>query len=504
MKTARAAQAALALVLILAARAPAQSPPAQSPPAQPAPGAPAGQAAPAAAFEDAPKDAGQALRFGVCQFRVADFNPRLQTLAHTVPLLILDRLKELDEHVFIGDERQAWAETLLGDWRTAKLVEKDKLWRQRDAAWLRGLAEERDKSEAAARLIDARINKLEAESPAVYLPDPVRQMKPGELHDKGELYPAPAGRSLVFAKKHGLNFLIYGLVEELGEGVISIETAVYNAILGRETYRGSVPGRMEDVERLAGEAVADCARTLLGRRWGSLAVSAEPDSARITVNGRVVGVGSASLPYQTPGRCEIRIDCEGYLPLSDEIELEPGGSFENGYRLAPRRVSAIELAADPEPATVYLGAVRAGETPFAGSVEGAPSLGLLKKEGYHARLFIAPGADIDQANPARLVPEIIGWKERVGRKREEFYSAFGWFLFTLPIPVLLYGFLEDAKIGFSQVSIYNQQKQDFLTAHQLLYYSYYGSLFVSWSLFANTAFRLAEYIQVVDQSRLNP
>lgn len=137
------------------------------------------------------------------------------------------------------------------------------------------------------------------------------------------------------------------------------------------------PGR-----RLDGEG-SDIERVYRTRRYARFAVS--PQQARITVDGRYVGIaddwddwgGGRAFPFARSGRHHIRLELPGYRSLNLEVRVTRDSGAETvevddrlelrskvGYpklpKVAGRSTGGVEFSVEPPDAAVWLGAKRLG------------------------------------------------------------------------------------------------------------------------------------------------
>ena len=86
----------------------------------------------------------------------------------------------------------------------------------------------------------------------------------------------------------------------------------------------------------------------------------------------------------------------------------------------------------------------------------------------------------------------IGPRDTAQKKaRDEFYTSFGWFAASLPLPLFSYAFYVDNYVlGFNTGSTSAQ-----LTG-QIFYYSYYAGVAISAALFTWMVFRIIHYVAV--------
>ncbi|MFW5812436.1 MAG: hypothetical protein ACOCWS_05565 [Alkalispirochaetaceae bacterium] len=98
-----------------------------------------------------------------------------------------------------------------------------------------------------------------------------------------------------------------------------------------------------------------------------------------------------------------------------------------------------------------------------------------------------------------LLPRQIVWEDVVEEKKERFYRSFGWFVLSLPAPIILNGVYGNLTTlfpdGSTRTGLSTQEAEERLDQANTLFYSYYATLGVSVALFGNMLFRLIDYIR---------
>ncbi len=175
------------------------------------------------------------------------------------------------------------------------------------------------------------------------------------------------------------------------------------------------------------------------------------------------------------------IDLHPYTEAVQQIvlPLEPGDSFE--------------LDSEPAGAEVYAGSNWLGTTPLSVGKPDDLNRFLLRKEGYLDFPLYADSG-VAETVTARLTLDETDPLQIQNQRRDELYRAFGFFALSIPIPLFFWGYANDYAVGYSLA-----KEERFRSAGLVFYYSYYGTLAVSTSLFINMMVRLVRYLRAADR-----
>ena len=302
-----------------------------------------------------------------------------------------------------------------------------------------------------------------------------------------------------------VDYLVYGTVEEELAGYYSVTARFYGVLAEKVLYTGHGSGELDEMDRVVDELFQDFATAVTGRDWAVLDVVAEPKEAGVFIDGKLAGIGKARLAYATPGVYKVEVKAAGYGAAFEEVVLIPSAREKRTLSLPPLDAERIILNAIPPGASFYRGSLRVGNVPLVVEESGKAEISRLRLEGYKDEIFAFPS---DNDARLHLLPrDIFTWEDRIEKKREDFYTALGWFVLSVPFPVLFYGFFESEAYGYIQ---YTSSSYDRETARgmaekrNILYYSYLGSLFVSGSLLLNTVIKLIDYINVGEAAQKYP
>jgi len=448
--------------------------------------------------EDALKEPAE-LRVGVGEFRVNVESPTLKQLGQTVGRMFLEKLQALEKKRIHPAEREGFIRGLVKKSRIEELKKLDELYRKRDQLALSSLKEKEKNAyiELTTRIHESlqRIRYLDSLDPKeVTLKQEEKPLKWVEANLKGELVAPVRSTYKDVCREARIDYLVTGEVEEIFQDVISVRAILYSDIEEKVLYERETMGTTR--EPLVDQLLPDLVTRLLGIEYGTLEIVAQPKDAGIFLNGKLVGIGKVRKPFLPTGEYRIEIQRPGYQFLTQEILLGAREQRNIEVTLQALAVEPFQIASLPSNATFYVGAERKGDTPLYLEEAATDSIGRIEKEGYKA--FVFPLESQPKDLHLLLPKDIFSWKDRVERKREDFYRAFGWFVLSLPLPILLYGYYENESFRYIQYS--RSGRYDPAEAGKWsdrmngIYYGYLGTLFLSSSLLVNALTTLMDYL----------
>lgn len=160
--------------------------------------------------------------------------------------------------------------------------------------------------------------------------------------------PAPPGRLLVRSSPSGAEVFVNGerrgvtplAVRDLALGgyAVRIARAGYTAAEQRVTLDARRPSRAVEVTLARAAAAAPAATPAAAPTTpGSLVVESRPAGARVILDGRDVGRTPLTLPGVATGAHAVRIELQGYLPITTTTRVEPGARARVAVSLTTER-----------------------------------------------------------------------------------------------------------------------------------------------------------------------
>jgi len=441
------------------------------------------------------RDEREEWRVGIALFEGRDLSEAAASITETVPLLIRDDVADIAQHKASAAETYAYQRYLRNKAVIAAGRELDTAIAERDRmAAGPNLAERR---EAVARARE-NLTKVEAVSPASI---PVATERPVRLVADGDGLLTLEGSPQHTAVQEDLDVLIHGSARDLN-GFVEIEVAVYSRFRKERAFSDTVITRPAAAYRATRDLRDRIIAEVLGRPWASLTVSTPNENASIYVDGRFVGIGEARLSRTHPGIRTLQLRLPGGQSHVESVELEAFEVREINVALETQGSGELSLRSTPEGASVYVGSQWRGRTPLTIQRPFEPVPYRLVLDGYNDAFgFVGPetAGPIDQD----LVPDVVDQAALVEERRDSFYGAFGAFVLSVPVPIILNGLYQGVLSlfppdGSNNPRLTSEENTRLARLGTAYFYASRGGMFVSAGLFANLAIQLGRY---VDASR---
>ncbi len=439
-----------------------------------------------------PQDPRPAWVVGVAAFKSGYLSIENRYLLYSVPLLLKESLERLTNHNLSAEERDAYRKHLL------------------DLAW----QEFRRKQELAQKKLDERLflhsvarttkeydEKLEVEK--VYnwiksldykeIPFPGSKevvFKPGE--DTGGLLSVPLFSPGEFAKKHNLDLLIWGEIEEI-RGYLYIRVNAFHSLLDKNIYSYEDAAEIGTIFKALPDTVGELTRVIMGRDWASLTVRTHPSSCEVRINNVWLGMGGLQEQFVDPGEVQVEVSCPGFITEKLSLAIAPLEEKVLQIDLVPTEERKLSLSSVPEGADVYLDALWSGQTPLVLTFPNIDGRLLLTKKGYRDMSYMIAASSSNELN-AVMKKHVLDEDAWQAKRRDNFYKSLGLFALSVPLPLFLYNFAVDNAYARLRAVPASYEYRKFEKRTELLYYGYLGTLFVSVTLFINMGFDLWDYV----------
>jgi hypothetical protein len=445
-----------------------------------------------------PEDQDEEVVVAFAELRGEELSREYLYLRSSIPRVILQRVEVLEEHTLPREEADALRQRLFEDAVADFGVELDVLLAERDAVAFSEAT--RDDRRARYTELQGDIDDLREQIDALLQADPrlVELIEPKSIRFRREepsLLPAER-RLAVLAQEHSADFVIGGALEER-EGYVFLEMEGYNAITRERVSLGGTAGRVEEIYDLLDPVVDEIATLLLGRAWGRLEVATGLDDALILVEGQAAGFGRAALSYLEPGNTKVRILLSGEQVYETDVVVEPFGSVLVAPELALPEGEQITLVSDPPGADVYVDSIWTGRTPLLLDRPLTPTAAILSKEDYlRGRVLLGPGSPEIVNKP--LVEDIVDWGEEIQMRRDRFYRSLGWFVVSLPLPILLNGMYSNVAslyVDGRPPGLTDNASDELVGRANTLLWATRGTAALSAGLFVNMTVQLGRYIR---------
>jgi len=446
-----------------------------------------------------PQDQEPFYRLGISAFQGRKASPENGYLAYSIPLLIKERLESVPRHFFKPQERWEHQRAVIR-LEQRRLADKLSALRQeRDELLFKSLnprAREEALKAGDLRIEEAirRLNYLRTLAPAeIAFPE----QKPLAIQtgkQAGQLLDFPAFSPLLLARSEQVHLLVYGSFEEVQE-YLYFEIRALDSVQEKEVFFYSDAGPKERLYALLEEALAGLTSQVYGAERSSLLVKPQPEDSDLFLAGKFAGRGPSLFEYLAPGQVELRASHPGYRDEARTLNPEAGGRLELELPLQRLEPELVEVRTQPPEAGVYLGSQWKGLSPLELEKTGLRERLLLRLEGYeNASVYL--DAETPPSFDIRLIEAGVDREEVQKRKKDRFYTAFGWLALSLPLPFFFYSITADyaLAVGEAQSAGSYEEASRLYRIGNGYYYAYWGSLAVSGSLFINVVVRLIDYI----------
>lgn len=439
-----------------------------------------------------PKDQQASYRIGVARFQGVSLQPEREYLTSSVPQLLFERLQRVPGRMLSAAERAGLRRNLLDTATAARAASLASLQNQRDELLFSSADPARiatDRASLSRQIEESRaaLMSLREADPSVI---PVADEKPLEFKrgSEGPLLEPPEG-SLTealesYARKQGLDALIYGTVEEI-QGYLFFEVVIWSALSRQTVYAYQDAVEPQEVSLLLETLSAETADAVLGRPWGILSVEVMPRDAAVYLDGNLAGLGSTEIRYLKPGEHRVTVRAEGYAAQDATVTIREGETGRIEFSLAETPKEITTVLSEPPGANVYVGSLFRGITPLTIETPDRITQLLIRMQGYRDLQHIISPADSRTlsftleplADPA---PQFLSAKD-------DFYAALGYFVLSVPVTVGAFAMYQNRAAADASVSTRARLANPFL-------YAYYGGFAISAGLLVNTVIKLFRYI----------
>ncbi len=487
----------------------------------------------------------ETFRVGIAELIAKGVPAERQFVTTTLPILVYDSLRAVDEREMGEAELEAYAEERLAVARRAgakalaeAVATRDALLFQDEASqerleeatdavavarrtWLRlsdaeaaDLASSRGEPTAPSEASTEGSPGIRADEPA----DPAVESRPIEflaLHEAGQLLPAPLATVLDnplvrpneqlinespelarLAEEHDLDLLIFGFAEQRA-GYVVLDLYAYHRMLDEVELLSQTTRLAEEIGDDA-ELVADeAAELILGRPWARLAVRADRSDASVRINGELVGFGEGVLRYAEAGEYSVEIEASGSEPIRQLVQLDADQNRTIVVEMEEVEGNLVRLRSSPSEAAVYIDSVWVGETPLVYVFPIANASVRLRKPGYLESRFVV-GPDSPPVVSRALIRDDVDWTEELKEARDGFYQSFSLFVLSVPATVALRGSylnLENAIIA-GGTNLDNDRRNELVRQANSRYWASWGSFLLNAGLLVNVVINVIDYVRV--------
>ncbi len=451
-----------------------------------------------------PQDKHRYWRVGFSSFTGKKLDKENLYLTYSIPLLLREALEGIQSHSFGDNVLIYYKRMVIFDEISSDINKINLLINKRDnlvfSSESKSIKKVKLKEiEAKLKKLRERLNFLRRLAPEEVEVKSKKEIQYVSADNSGRLLEAPLYSPMELANKYSLDLLVWGKVEKIGD-IFFLKIRAYERALGKNVFSYVDAGARESIYRGINNAVDGLANVIMGKDWGRLAISVNPGDSAVYVNGKFVGNGDQRIKFIPTGEVNISVSRDGYYRKKVDVKIVKGKETDVSISLNKRTVEKILIKSLPSEASVYVNALWVGKTPVTINSPESVSRITLKKEGFNDYVFSLYPRTKRKSITVKLAKAIVSKEKIEEKKRDAFYNALGYWLITLPVPIFSFGLAVDFKVG-QVLSIVNSDVKDARSMSlysDIMYYAYWGGVFINVSLLINAAVRLVDYIRSVD------
>jgi len=450
---------------------------------------------------------------GFSELSSFELSPENRYIATSLPRLIVESL-DADSlgfaHTYSAEEADSYAGKLIREQVDLARRALSSSVRQRDALLFDRAAtderiqraddavtEAREKLEALNRMEPAQV-ELADEKPVAFWDGLSlgRLLEPVGI--SGELAPDPESLQTI-ASSANLDLLIWGTLEEIASGYITVEFHAYSPNGGAASLeRAGTTALTSDIGQEAEFVADEIAAAIVGRPWASVTVDTDVGDASIYVDGQLAGFGRASVRYLHPGDIPVEVTAPGYEKVQRTLSVGDRETAELDVVLQPVTARTVRVESAPADADVYVDSVWTGRTPISLTASDHPLVVRLRHDGYLESRFVLTTDSPDRIARA-LLPDTVVWADELAEKRGGFYRSLTWFVLSVPVTMILNGVYNSVLSAYPPDDggeLSPDNRISFARLGNITYWASWGSLLVNVGLAVNVGINLFDYLRV--------
>ena len=300
-----------------------------------------------------------------------------------------------------------------------------------------------------------------------------------------------------YADEKKFDYIIYGSARQF-ENIVILEINLYSLLEKKNIYSTSVSNEIGTLFLSFDNIISDMTSILLGAAWSKITVNTDNRDSDIYLDEKYIGTGSALNIFASPGAHLVTIKGQGQEGehISVFLDEKKNNVIDFNVTLKEEKLTAINTL--PQEANVYLDSLWVGVTPFL--LNGLSGELIIRKEGFRdIRLFLD---DIPQNSiEIKLSPDIFSKEEFLSKKRKSFYTSLSFFVLSVPLSFFLYAVTSEYNSAYNSAIISRNNYDEINRLGRISNYTFYGyhaSLFLTFTFFVNTMFKLSDYITAGD------
>ena len=299
------------------------------------------------------------------------------------------------------------------------------------------------------------------------------------------------------ASENNFEYIIYGKVN-IFEDIVFTDIYLYSRLEDQDIASISRAFEINSYYSELDEALIPFFSAVLGKKWSSISITAADKNADIYIDDVYSGTGSISGKITDPGSHEVKIAGTGIDEKTYSVILEENKHFKLDADSDYEEEKLLAVNTFPDNADVYYDSLWQGKSPVV--INSSKGEIFIRKDGYREKRILVE--DIDENSiEFTLSPELFTHKDYLLSKRDSFYKNLSWFVLSAPVPFFMFAVLNDYTNSYNSAVSSGTDSSEIDRLEKMrnyCYYGYYGTLFISISLFVNMIFHLNDYIEAGD------
>lgn len=433
---------------------------------------------------------------GITVFSVPDNSPDAVYIRNSLPLFFVNQLSVCKTHRLADAEKSLLREKIVAEKIREEEEKLSSLKKEYDMAFFSHDSKKKEISDKI-RKSERLIRTVKNFNPEKIEIRPEKDIFLVSANSKNEPLVMDFINIEQFSAENNLDYLIYGNAR-IFNNMIFVETKLYSSLEKKNLYVNAMTVEISTLFEALEKNVNDLITIILGSPWSKLSVVSDNKEADIYLDSSYIGTSAVRNYITTPGHHIIAVKGEGIAEKNLDVFLREKEENIINIETEYQEEKLLAINSIPQGADVYYDSLWSGKTPFL--VNGLSGEIILRKEGYRdSRFFLdeVPGNFVE----LKLSPDIFSGDKYLETKRNSFYRNLSMFVLSVPVPFFMFAVLNDYSDAYnnSVSSAANPEETERLRKlTNFSYYGYYGSLFLTISLFINTIFHLNDYIKAAD------
>jgi len=267
-----------------------------------------------------------------------------------------------------------------------------------------------------------------------------RTLKMLAADTNGMLLKPPENPAQTCASKK-IDMLVHGSIRMVGS-FVAIDAALYLASVGRDVWNATEYAAPDGIDAAVTALARPLAEAMLGKPFSLIRYEVTPAYADMAIDGKPAT--DAIQLFFAAGTHEASARAPGFSSRSVSFDVEPGNDTTVELRLDPLDAVGFSISSQPEGARVHVDGAFVGQAPVAVPPAAYPRVGRISMPGYgDVQIIIRPDAILDDQNIIMVPSDGLIFDARFDKAKDKFYRSLGWFVVSLPLPVLSGGLFQN-------------------------------------------------------------